>query len=190
MNDGPDASIHEPAFLVSRMKWLSCAVLGLLVLCPQASLGDDPILPDPSLTPGAVLTTDTESVCVDGYSRTVRHTSGKLKARIYREYGIKRKSGRYEIDHLIPLSIGGADVAANLWPQSYQTTPWNAGVKDRLELKLHDLVCHGELEITEAQRAIAGNWVEAYQRFCPTDADCPTYRKSRRGSRERKRTAP
>jgi hypothetical protein len=166
------------------------AITCLIAIFPHATLADDPILPDPSLTPGAVLTTDTELICVDGYSRTVRHTSGKLKVRIYREYGIQRKSGWYEIDHLIPLGIGGADVAANLWPQSYRTTPWNAGVKDRLELKLHDLVCHGELEITEAQKAMAGNWIEAYQRFCPTDADCPSYGKGERGSRKHVRPVP
>ena len=52
-----------------------------------------------------------------GYARSVRHTSGKLKAFIYREYGVNRRGGHYEIDHLIPLGLGGADVAANLWPE-------------------------------------------------------------------------
>lgn len=157
-----------------RMSHVVTASLALFATTVQA---DDRVLPNPGLTPGAVLTTDVSRVCIQGYSRTVRHTSGKLKARIYAEYGIDRHSGHYEIDHLIPLGIGGADTAANLWPQSYDTSPWNAAVKDRLELKLHELVCHRELEIQEAQRAIARDWIDAYKRFCPTDSECPAYRK-------------
>jgi len=119
----------------------------VVVVFSQAVLAGDPIRPDPRLTPGAVLTTDTTIVCQHGYSASVRHTSGRMKAAIYREYGVVHGSGHYEIDHLIPLSIGGADVAANLWPQSHDTQPWNADVKDRLELRLLHLVCHGEVPI-------------------------------------------
>lgn len=144
-------------------------------LLPQS---EDPIRPDPRMTPGAALTTDPSVVCHVGYSKTVRHTSGKLKHRIYVEYGLDRKGGHYEIDHLIPLSIGGADVAENLWPQSYDTVPWNAHIKDRLELKLLHLVCHGDLPIIQAQRDIAQDWVAAYQKYCPTERDCPGYRPS------------
>jgi hypothetical protein len=140
---------------------------------------DDPILPDPTLTPGAVRSTDTDEICQPGYSKTVRHTSGKLKAKIYREYGIDRHAGHYEIDHLIPLGIGGADLPENLWPQSYDTDPWNASVKDRLELKLHTLVCKQGMDIKEAQKAIAENWIDAYRRFCPTEEECPSYRRHR-----------
>jgi hypothetical protein len=37
------------------------------------------------------------------------------------------------VDHLVSLEIGGANTVQNLWPQSYDTTPWNAHVKDKLE---------------------------------------------------------
>jgi hypothetical protein len=158
-----------------RVTLYRVVLLVLLASMPRASAAEDSILPDSRLTPGAVLSTDVQVVCVIGYSKTVRHTSGKLKASIYREYGIDKKSGTYAIDHLIPLSIGGADVAENLWPASLQTRPWNKGVKDRLELKLHRLVCKKALDIRVAQKAIADNWIEAYKHFCPTDADCPSY---------------
>ena len=161
--------------------WRALVILGVVALYSTTAWAADPILPDRQLTPGAVLTTDTARVCEKGYSKTVRHTSGKLKARIYAEYGLNRRSGHYEIDHLIPLSVGGADVAANLWPESYDTSPWNAYVKDRLELKLHKLVCDGSLDIAEAQQAFTGNWIESYKRFCPTEADCPAYRERRDG---------
>jgi hypothetical protein len=38
-----------------------------------------------------------------------------------------------EMDHLIPLSLGGSNRQKNLWPQSEITEPWNAHVKDKLE---------------------------------------------------------
>ena len=109
-------------------------------------------------------TTDVLISCRPGYSKSVRHTSGELKAAIYREYHIDRHQGHYEIDHLIPLGIGGADVAKNPWPQSYDTTPWNASVKDQLEDHLHREVCAGRIPIDRAQQEIAQDWIAAYQK--------------------------
>jgi hypothetical protein len=44
---------------------------------------------------------------------------------------------------------------------------WNAEAKDRLEWKLHDLICARQLYVREAQRMMAEDWVEAYGRFFP-----------------------
>jgi hypothetical protein len=140
------------------------AVAAVLLFALPAIAGDLPIRPDPKLTPGAVLTTDTAAVCQPGYTKTVRHTSGKLKAMIYREYGIDRASGHFEIDHLIPLELGGMDSAPNLWPESQDTMPWNAHVKDKLEDRLHALVCAGKMTIEQAQREVATDWIAAYER--------------------------
>ena len=107
-----------------------------LLLAAPALATELPIRPDPKMTPGAVLTTDAATVCTRGYAKTVRHTSGKLKAAIYNAYGVNKAAGHFEVDHLISLELGGADDAANLWPQSYDTPPWNADVKDKLEDRL------------------------------------------------------
>ena len=44
----------------------------------------------------------------------------------------------------------------------------NAGpgyhVKDRLENKLHDLVCSGQMNLRSAQRQIATNWQSLYKK--------------------------
>lgn len=142
---------------------------------PGSSVSRDPILPDPVLTPGAVLTSDPSVVCHPGYSKTVRHTSGSTKHAVYVAYGLSNKTGHYEIDHLIPLSLGGADVQGNLWPQSYDTPTWNATVKDKLEWKLLHMVCKGQLPMATAQQAMARDWISAYKTYCPTDAACPSY---------------
>jgi hypothetical protein len=136
-----------------------------LLLSGPVFAGDLPIRPDPMLTPGAVLTTDVATICQPGYSKTVRHTSGKLKARIYREYGLDKSSGHFEVDHLISLELGGADVAENLWPQSYDTEPWNAHAKHKLEDRLHALVCAGRLAVEQAQHEISTDWIAAYQKY-------------------------
>lgn len=144
------------------MKALSAA-LAILLLLGSPAFAADPIKPDPRLTPGAVATTDADIVCHPGYARSARHTSGKLKSFVYREYGVDRRSGHYEIDHLIPLSLGGADTAANLWPESWDTRPWNAARKDELELYLHGAVCAGRMPLDQAQREIAEDWIAAYR---------------------------
>jgi hypothetical protein len=66
------------------------------------------------------------------------------------------------------MRIGGSNALKNLWPQSYQTQPWNAHVKDHLENVLHRLVCAGQLALETAQRDIATDWIAAYHKYVHT----------------------
>ncbi|HEX4113615.1 MAG TPA: hypothetical protein VH020_13865 [Stellaceae bacterium] len=122
-------------------------------------------LPDPALTPGAVATRDVVRICAPGYARAARHTSEALKVAIYAAYKMAPQTGHYVIDHLIPLELGGADVAANLWPENEQTHGGNARDKDRLENFLHREVCAGRISLRQAQGEIAGNWRAAYRKY-------------------------
>ena len=38
-------------------------------------------------------------------------------------------------------------------------------VKDRLENKLHSMVCKGEIDLKTAQREIATDWIAAYKKY-------------------------
>ena len=92
----------------------------------------------------------------------------RTKARVYREYGLgNHQAFAYEIDHLISIGLGGSNDIKNLWPQSLdETKPWNAKVKDRLERRLHVLVCEDHaLSLREAQEAIASDWIAAYRKY-------------------------
>ncbi len=149
------------AFSVS----FSAAVAAALFIS-TAALAADPIRPDPALTPGAVFPVTAAEICRPGYAKSVRHVDGKTKAQVYRAYGIRHhQSGAYEIDHLISLELGGSNDIRNLWPESFDTQPWNAHAKDKLENRLHALVCDGTVSLGEAQAAIASDWIAAYQKY-------------------------
>src|SRR6202035_2801535 len=100
-----------------------------------------PIVPDPKLTPGDAFGVTVQDLCVPGYAKKVRNVPAEMKREVYREYGVTSHSPRdYEVDHLIPLELGGSNSIENLWPESHRTLPWNAQVKDRLDGELHERV--------------------------------------------------
>ena len=128
-------------------------------------------LPDPACTPGAIFPTATKEItCVPGYTKTVRNVSTSLKKKVYQEYGIAYPPpfGSYEADHFIPLTLGGSNDIANLFPESAQPTP-GFHEKDLVENYLHLKVCSGDISLSSAQRAIATNWVAVYNSISPTD---------------------
>ncbi|WP_022797626.1 HNH endonuclease [Thermus islandicus] len=140
---------------------------GAIPVTGEAQILKPPLLPDPAKTPGDVLTQDPQVVCVKGYSRQVRNVPPALKRAVYRAYGIEKAPGEdWEVDHLIPLELGGSNSVRNLWPQAGFTRPWNYHVKDRLENALHHLVCRGELPLPLAQRAIAKDWIATFRVVC------------------------
>jgi len=152
-------------------------LLPSLVLCLCLSLptlaGENK--PNPRLTPGEVATTDIALVCQHGYSKSVRHTTSEMKRAVYAAYGIKRPHKTYKIDHLVPLSLGGADSLKNIWPSDFKAASHTAADKDRLELKVRDLVCHKEMSVGDGQKLFLTDWQKAYDRYCPTRTACPSY---------------
>lgn len=122
-------------------------------------------LPDRRCTPGATSKVGRSQVCVPGYSERVRDVPESEKRQVYAEYGIRtHKRGQYEVDHLIALELGGSNSILNLWPEAANPRP-GFHEKDRLENKLHRLVCAGKMALRKAQNLIASNWVAAYNRY-------------------------
>lgn len=141
---------------------------------PSIAFEKNPLLPDPVLTPGAVRSVDRAEICRPGYSKSVRNTSRETKEEIYRKYGVVKDHRRYKIDHLVPLSIGGADSAENLWP-SPLFGGFNGRDKDRLELQLYRLVCHEGHDVRQAQNDIRTDWTAAYKKHCFAPGSCPSF---------------
>jgi hypothetical protein len=102
--------------------------------------------------------------CAPRNASRVRHVSAKTKAQVYLRYGIRRhSSGQYEVDHLIPLELGGSNSIKNLFPEAANPKP-GFHQKDRLENRLHAEVCDGTMSLHDASHQIAVNWLRAYHR--------------------------
>jgi hypothetical protein len=70
----------------------------------------------------------------------------------------------YEIDHLIPLGIGGVDDdAISGQSPGAESSQRECGAEGRAGLR--DLVCSGTLDVREAQQTIADDWVTEYRRY-------------------------
>jgi hypothetical protein len=99
-------------------------------------------------------------ICVPGYSKNIRSVSDSTKNAVYKSYGvISRVSGEYEMDHIIPLELGGTNEKINLFPQPADPSP-GFHEKDRCENCLHKLVCDGKLDVIEAQNMMAKDWTQ------------------------------
>jgi hypothetical protein len=150
-------AVDEPFVAPAPVKTSQCVLQGAL--------------PDPDCTPGAIFPEATKEVtCVPGYTKTVRSVSTSLKKKVYQEYGITypQPFGSYEADHFIPLTLGGSNDIANLFPEAADPKP-GFREKDIVENYLHQKVCSGDITLSAAQRAIATNWVAVYNSISPTD---------------------
>ena len=123
-------------------------------------------MPDRACTPGA---TDPRvaqanidnTICVTGYTKTVRppqHVTASIKRERMEAYGLAGPMSAYELDHLIPLELGGASASsANLWPEPWDG-PAGARAKDQVENALRREVCAHRVALAVAQREIASDW--------------------------------
>lgn len=134
------------------------------------------VLPDHEMTPGEVRALSFEQICATRWGRDDRrHVTAAMKRQVYVEYGLTgpddasyppdKNGRRYEVDHLVPRCLGGADKVKNLWPQPYGTQPWNATRKDRLEARLCKDVCAHRVTLDHARQIIRDDYREAYREY-------------------------
>ncbi|MGP0092184.1 MAG: HNH endonuclease [Xanthobacteraceae bacterium] len=112
-------------------------------------------------------------ICETGYSKCVRRVTKADKMDVFSRYELKGNHTGYcgskrgcEIDHLIPLDLGGSNDLTNLWPHQFHGIEWNADRKDRLEAALHAEVCAEppQMSVEQAQGEISTNWIESYRK--------------------------
>jgi hypothetical protein len=166
--------------LLRRFGW-AAALIGLLapgllllrMMTQRQDLKRQPefivSIPDSRLTPGATLLVSRPAVCAQENIKN-KAVPVALRRKVFEQYGISGADPRgYEVDYLVTPALGGADDIHNLWPHSYSHTVWNARVKDALEDRLREMVCDGSVDLAEAQREIAANWIAAYKKYFHTD---------------------
>jgi hypothetical protein len=140
---------------------LVLAAVALLVLAVvlrvERHTGSGTVVADPVRTPGVLNPDVTQStiastICVRGWTRTIRPPVGytnDLKLRQMRAYGETGSSSAYQEDHLVSLELGGDPTdPGNLWPEPYP----RASEVDRIENELNAEVCSGTLPLADAQR--------------------------------------
>ena len=118
-------------------------------------------LPDPRCTPGSYDPQMTRArICARGYStasyRPPSSQTDKAKWNVVEPaYGQHNVKG--ELDHLVPLELGGSNDMSNFWVEAGPIP----NPKDKVENRLHHEVCTGKISLRAAQVAIAGNWMTA-----------------------------
>jgi hypothetical protein len=127
--------------------------------------------PDRRCSPGAYYSKLKKAVICSASFRTssIRNVPQPEKYEVEGEYGMaQRLYGRtLEIDHIISLELGGSNDIANLFPERASPAP-GYKVKDKLENKLHGLVCSGSMSLSSARAGIATNWQKLYRKVYGT----------------------
>ena len=155
----------------------------------STSLRDGYPVPDPRCTPGGINPSATVTLLRNPAWRTgcIRNheTSERTKHKAYRWYRLRDPHGNYgntqvcELDHLVPLELGGADGLGNIWPEcgpsrvALQNRYFK--IKDRVENYLAYEVKSGKMPLAEAQHGIASNWtqyLDAANRYCASIGGC------------------
>lgn len=146
---------------------------GLAVLPAACHAQGGGSLPDPTCQPGAADPAVTQgnihdTICAIGYTTRVRPPASytdALKRDLVRRYGLSGSLSAFELDHLVPLEVGGAPRSVrNLWPEGRNQHP-GADEKDHLENLLHTRVCNGSIALADAQRMFEQNWVQAWEQL-------------------------
>ncbi len=141
-------------FLVATA--IALAVVAFVLVLTQRA-GVPAVVADPARTPGVLNPDVTQAtiattICVRGWTRSVRpptEYTTALKLRQMRAYGETGPPSAFQEDHLISLELGGHPTdPRNLWPEPYP----RASDVDRIENELNDAVCSGRLTLADAQR--------------------------------------
>jgi hypothetical protein len=156
----PSSSIHFSQLFVATV----ATFISLFAIAPVYAFEN---LPNKNLTGGSVRTGNRDTAC--GHAKENRARMNAMRRdEILRRYGLPPGiHPDYQIDHLIPLCLGGSDDPSNLWPEPRRSIEetWNAEAKDRLEHLMCRMVCDGQIDIAAAQEAFATDWIAAYHAY-------------------------
>jgi hypothetical protein len=142
------------------------SMLILAVLRAQCVMHGE--LQDHVCTPGAVEDITLYTICTQS-TKARRSVSQREHVAAFTRYGLTypQPAGAYEVDHLVPIELGGSNDPKNLWPQPAPAFHR----KDALENWMHKQVCTGEMTLADAQHQIATDWTAAYQAMMDEESE-------------------
>lgn len=117
-------------------------------------------LPDNACTPGAFVRKTQADIC-DGHTERPNLPTSERRALLAR-YGVPGWTGANgELDHRIPLFLGGTTDRRNVWPERGSIP----NPKDKLEGLVFRRVCAGTMRVRTALLIFEGNWRASYSYF-------------------------
>ena len=144
-----------------RTAWLSFMAAAVLVGVPSFAAAQ---LPSSFQTPGAKGKANDAQVCAADFEASAKPIAKWQRDQALERYGKRPEDFTGELDHLIPISLGGTNDPDNLWP-----IPSNKEMgpeqKKALDLKLHEMVCAKTITLKAARDAIKKDWVKAYAQY-------------------------
>ena len=126
-----------------------------MLLLPSLAFGQ-------ALNPAVRQSNIEATICTPGWTATVRpplRLTQKIKREKLAMIGRTPKDARrYELDHVIPLALGGHPSASdNLRLQPWEG-PRGARAKDVVERRMQRAVCTGRIDLLAAQLCMADDW--------------------------------
>ena len=103
-----------------------------------------------------------EQLCTSDFATSLKAVSNWQRAEALERYGLRPDGFSGELDHLVPVSLGGSNDPDNLWP-FHASGSFTLEAKQALAIKVHDMVCAGKLSLKDAQDAFRKDWTLAYQ---------------------------
>lgn len=159
-------------------------ITSMLCGLSAAALAQPAEVPDPTLTPGVIASTDESEVCARsaGLTYTKRHRAWTHQWDTFAKYGLPYAPHDYEDDDRVPVCLGGGNAdPRNHWPQPSDrlvADRWGYETKDIMDAGACRLVCQGKVSLQEAQGwFLAPDWRVTFCAYRKTadehDPRCP-----------------
>ena len=145
-----------------RSAWLSFAAATIAAVgVPGLAFAQ---IPSSFQTPGNKSKANEAQICAADYEASVKPMAKWQRDQALERYGKRPEDFTGELDHLIPISLGGTNDPDNLWPIP-ASKDMGPEQKKALDAKLHELVCNKTVKLKDAQDSIKKDWVKAYNEY-------------------------
>src|SRR4051812_31195976 len=144
-----------------RTAWLSFVTTAAVIGVPAWAAAQ---LPSSFQTPGAKSKANEAQVCAADFEASAKPIAKWQREQALERYGKRPEDFTGELDHLIPVSLGGTNDPENVWPIP-SSKDMGPEQKKALDVKLHQLVCDKTIKLKDAQDAIRKDWVKAYNQY-------------------------
>jgi len=121
-------------------------------------------LPNNMYTPGKADKVDVKQLCAATFESSVKPMADWQKSEALTRYGVRPETFNGDLEHLVPVSLGGTNDPDNLYPFHPQGE-YTVEAKQHLAAKLHELVCDGKMSLKQAQDVFKKDWTKGYKQY-------------------------